>query len=69
MGKSYVLLIKECYFDSRARIRANVGTTNFIEIERLMKQGDQLSCFLFCMVLVMVVLRTDEKNPNSGYLI
>ena len=69
MDKSYIHIIKQCYFNSRAQIRTDVGTTNFIKTERSVKQGDKLSCFLFCLVLAMVVLKTEEQNPDSGFKI
>ena len=69
INKAYIRIIKETYKGSRAKIRTNVGTSDFIKIERSVKQGDKLACLLFCLVFAMVVLKTEEENPESGFRI
>ena len=44
----------------------DAGTSDFINIERSVKQGDKLACLFFCLVLAIVVKKTEEQNPKSG---
>lgn len=66
IDRSYIDIIKATYQNSRARIRTSVGTSDYISIERSVKQGDKLACLLFCLVLAMVIIKTEEQIPETG---
>ena len=66
IDKRYIIIIKETYINSRAKIKTDAGTSEFIKINRSVKQGDRLACLLFCLILAKVMKRTEEQNPESG---
>ena len=53
---------------SRAKIKTDKGITDNIEIKKGSKQGDKISAIIFCVVIAMVFMITEEE-VNSGFRI
>ena len=53
------------YKDSRAKVRAVAGLTDFFTIMKGAKQGDKISAIFFCLVIATVVTNIGDANENG----
>ena len=66
INKRYIKLIKKTYINSRAKIKTDLGISEFIQIRKSVKQGDKLAWLLLCIVIASVIFQTEEQNPDLG---
>ena len=62
---NYIDIFKCLYENSRARVRTDVGMTEFFNIKKGAKQGDKISAILFCLVLATVTLNITDRHKNG----
>ena len=60
LNPAYINLLAKLYERSRTRVRTDVGLTELIDLLRGVKQGDIASAILFCLALMVILLRTFE---------
>ena len=60
LNPAYINLLAKLYERSQTRVRTDVGLTDFIDLLKGVKQGDIPSGNLFCLALMVVLLRTFE---------
>ena len=64
INKRYIQLLRNTYSGSKSKIRTNLGTSQYIDILKGVKQGDILSAILFCVLLAAILNNIED---SSGY--
>ena len=63
IGNDYIQWIKTLYYKPKITIKNNGWLTDYIELQRSLRQGYSVSALLF--ILVMEILAIKIKNDNS----
>ena len=68
INKRYINIIKSCYKNAQATIRTDQGKTRLINLGRGVKQGCVASCYLFLVLLSVVMRNTKARlGEETGY--
>ena len=68
LNKNEINLLKLLYYASQASIKTDLGNSRFVNIKKVVKQGEMVSAILFCVALAALMLKTEE-SCNSGFSI
>ena len=60
LNPGYINLLAKLYEQSKTRVRTGIGLTEIIDLLKGVKQGDVASAILFCIVLMVILLKTFE---------